>query len=144
MITFFNKHIFVKPNTVAKHIFDYSRANWDDMNQYLSSFNFDECLQSNDVEFIWSQLKSAIYNTLNLFVPKFQIKPNTSPIWFTPTIRHKLHCVHTLRRQCASHPTDNIKANLRNMEHDLQVLMNEAKSSYESNLYSATHTVIVI
>ena len=36
MIICFNKHIFVKPNTVVKHIFDYSRANWDDMNQYLS------------------------------------------------------------------------------------------------------------
>ena len=102
------------------------------MNQYLSSFNFDEYLQSNDVEFIWSQPKFAIYDTLNLFVPKFQIKSNISPKWITPTIRHKLHCVHTLRRQCTSHPTENNKAKLKNIEHDLQLLMNEAKSSYES------------
>ena len=105
MITFFNKHIFVKPNIMTKYIFDYSKANWDGMNQYLSSFNFDEYLQSNDVEFIWSQLKFDIYDTHNLFVPKFQIKSNTSPKWFTPTIRHKLHCIHTLRRKCTSHPT---------------------------------------
>ena len=69
------------------------------MNQYLFHLrNFDEYLQSNDVEFIWSQFKFATYDMLDLFVPKFQIKPNTSPKWFTPIIRHKLHCMHTLRR----------------------------------------------
>ena len=45
-------------------------SNWEDMKQYLYSYNFSHIFNSRDIKFIWEQLKVAIFNTINMFVPK--------------------------------------------------------------------------
>ena len=32
--------------------------------------DFSPCLLSNDIEFVWSTIKSAVYSGMNLFIPK--------------------------------------------------------------------------
>ena len=47
-----------------------THANWEDMNQYLYFYNFSHIFNSRDSEFIWEQLKVAIFNAINMFMPK--------------------------------------------------------------------------
>jgi len=58
------------------------------MNQYFYSYNFAQCFNSVDTEFIWDQLKTAIYNALDWYDPPIPIKTANQPKWFTPPIRH--------------------------------------------------------
>ena len=118
----------------SKCIYNYSRANWEEMNHFLHSYNFNHCLNSDDTEFIWAQLKSAIHTALNLFVPILPAKSTNQPKWFTPTIRHKVKCLRTLKRRFSIHPTGQTKQKIDNIESELQQSMAQAKSDYESHL----------
>lgn len=80
-----------------KYTLDYSKADLIGLTDSLLEVDFSVWLNSMDVEFIWSQLKSIIGETINMLVPKIKIKSNSSPRWFTPEIRRLLNCVRTLR-----------------------------------------------
>jgi len=67
------------------------------MNQYFYSYNFTHCFNSVDTEFIWDQLKTAIYNALNQYVPSIPIKTTNQPKWFTPPIRHEVNACIPLK-----------------------------------------------
>ena len=41
-------------------ILDYSKANYDGLNQFLSSIDYSICYQSENVEFVWSFVKSVL------------------------------------------------------------------------------------
>ena len=62
-----------------KHIYNYSKANWEGMNQFFHSYNFDQCLHSDNVEFIWDQLKRAIYSTQSLCIPFLPVRSINQP-----------------------------------------------------------------
>ena len=40
---------------------NYSKADFEGMRDFLMDWDFTPCLNSNDVDFIWSHIKSAIY-----------------------------------------------------------------------------------
>ena len=97
-------------------------------------FNFDKCFQSNDVESVWNELKLIIYDAMHLFIPKIKINPSRNPKWFTPSIRHRLNCLRTLRRKFIKHPTKHVALKISTLENDLNLQMARAKSDYETNL----------
>ena len=112
------------------------------MNQYLYSYNFSYIFNSRDIEFIWEQLKVAIFNAINMFVPKVPNRNANQPRWFTPIIRHKVKCLHTLRRRYEKHPMQLNKSKVNKTAIELQLAMTEAKSDYKSNLilkFAHTH-----
>ena len=51
-----------KVYTSSKLVFNYAAADLDNMNLYLSYYNYYPCLLSQDVEFIWDYIKTAIHN----------------------------------------------------------------------------------
>ena len=104
------------------------------MNQYFYSYTFNQCYNSVDTEFIWDQLKTAIYNALNWYVPTVSIKTANQPIWFTPPIKHQGKCLRTLKRRFTVCPTEKTKHKINNLESELQCLTAQAKSDYESQL----------
>jgi len=101
---------------------------------YLLDTNFDKCFQSNDVEFVWNELKLIIYGAMHLFIPKIKINSSRNPKWFTPSIRHCLNCLRTLRRKFIKHPTEQVALKISTLENDLNLQMARAKSDYETNL----------
>ena len=115
-------------------IYNYDKADWDAMNDYLINFNFQTYFNSSDVNFLWESLKSVIFDCINLFVPKVLHKPHSHPIWFTPEIKHKLNQIHSLRRKYRAHPTPNNMTKLSISEAHLQSIMSSAKLSYENSL----------
>ena len=123
-------HILSTP----KVFFDYSKADWNGMNLFFSSYNFIPIYQSNDIEFIWSHIKQVIYQALESFVPKFTTKQYQHPIWFNSKVRHELNRIHTMRRKCRIHPTTVNKKKLTVAENSLQQTMSKAKLEFESSL----------
>jgi len=125
--------------------YDYSRADWEGMYNALMNHNFHHFYLLSDVEEVWATLKHILQTTIQAFVPQFLVKKKQHPKWFTPAIKHRLNCVHSLRKKCKKKPSDNLKLKLQAEEDNLQVLITEAKSEYEAKLinnYSANNNLI--
>ena len=114
--------------------YDYSRADWEGMYNSLMGYNFHEYYQLSDVEAVWAILKHVLQTAIQAFVPQFLVKKKQHPKWFTPTIKHRLNCIRSLRRKYKEKPTDTLKLKLQAEEDNLQALIVEAKSDYESKL----------
>ena len=72
------------------------------MCDYLLDWDFDPCLSSQNVEFIWSHIKLAIITAIDKFVPTTTVSCRHShqPRWFDGSIRHNLNRLRTLRKRC--------------------------------------------
>ena len=81
--------------------------------------------------------KTAIHNASNLYIPKSRSKAQRQPTWFNSSIRHQLHCIHTLRRKHTKQPTTSNKIKLDTAEHELQQLMIQEKANYENKLINS-------
>ena len=53
-------------HTLPHLVFDYSRAEWNGLSDYLMDTDFSTCFGSNDIEFIWLTLKNTIHNVIQL------------------------------------------------------------------------------
>ena len=120
--------------TSHKFFFDYSKADFVGLCDHLLDSDFGNCLLSSDVEFVWANIKSAILNAMDIYIPKVHLKPHKHPKWFTADIRHMLNCIRTLRRKCNNHPTYCNLSKLQSLENELQNKLTAAKCSYEKFL----------
>ena len=73
---------------------------------------------------------------MNQYVPKISVKKSNQPRWFNTSIRHKIKCLRTSKRQLAKHPTESKRLKVANLQSELQLMIAEAKSDYESSLAS--------
>jgi len=79
MIFLLIEHTLSKPTTTHKQRLDYSNANWEDMNHFLSQYDFTLALNSDNIEFIWFYLKTAVNSAINLYIPKISVKETNQP-----------------------------------------------------------------
>jgi len=93
--------------------FLYSRGDYESMDDFLyQTTNTSEFQQILDTDAAWNELKSTISRACEIFIPK--ITPlKTYPKWFDASIRHKLNCVHTIRRQSRKNPSNTILVRTR-------------------------------
>ena len=115
-------------------MFDFSKADFDGLADYLLDFDFSTCFNSNNIEFIWSIIRQSIITAMHLFIPKVKVKQK-QPMWFTSNIRHHLNCIHTLKRICKKCPARNL-SKLQSCEFELQNIA--AKTNFESDLIQST------
>ena len=104
------------------------------MNQFFNQYDFTLALNSSNTEFIWSYLKTAINCAVNLYVPQVHVNKANHPKWFNSTIRHKIKCLRTIKRQLARHSTESKKLKVTSLQNEIQHMVAEAKSTYESKL----------
>ena len=120
-------------------VFDYSKANWKDMNDYLLDCDFSVCYESDDVEEIWAAFKLLVSDAVSIFVPKVRLSKNQSPKWFTAKLRHKSNCVNSLAKRTGKSPTkyklEKLAAARRELSHDIE----QAKSTFEKNHLSVSN-----
>ena len=137
-ITFSLKAIL--PKQISSHdrtIFrDYSKADFEGMQDFLLAWDFSECLSSNDVEVIWSLLSSAISAAIDQFVPLSSSSRRYShlPKWFNRELRHKLNCVRTIGRQYKSNPSHYLSQKLNTARCELSADISSVKESFQSQL----------
>ena len=87
-----------------------------------------------DIESLWSYLKQIIFEAIHLFTPRVSSRSHERPKWFTSNLRHKLNCVHSLRRKQSKKPSANLQIKLADAELSLQKDMIAAKAAFESSL----------
>ncbi|XP_065893973.1 uncharacterized protein [Dysidea avara] len=132
-----NQNCLPLHNTTTLQAYDYSKADFTSMNDFISNSNIADCLTCDDVESTWSTIKSVISEAMSLFIPKFQLQSNQYPKWFSRDIRHQLKCLHTLRRTHKRSPTPHNTAKLRLADEHFQQSVALAKSNYESSLINS-------
>ena len=94
----------------------------------------DHILSSTDVEFIWSSLKGLIHHAISLYVPKFRSRGHMYPKWFTPSLRHSLHKLHSLRRKARDSTSPHHKSAVTIAESNFESMVMECKLNYERDL----------
>ena len=131
------------PSTIPKYVYDFPKANYSAIQSYLLDFEYSPCLQSQDVEFIWHEIKSSIHNAMNMFIPKVRLRRHQFPCWYTPELRHLSKCLHSTKKRFAKHATPHLQLKINNLESEYRSKILLAKSNYESQLvqsYAGTHT----
>ena len=115
---------------------NYASADYLGMCDFLLDWDFDPCLSSLDVEFIWSHIKSAIITAIEKFVPTATVSHCHShqPRWFDGSIRHNLNRLKMLRRGCLSNPTSSRLDQLSQLESTVSDDIATAKSTHVSHL----------
>ena len=86
------------------YAFDFSKADFDGLLQYLLDSDFTECFLSDSIEYVWSVIKNLILNGMHLHIPTVKLRKQCYPKWFDSELRHLLICLHTLKRKYHRHP----------------------------------------
>ena len=115
---------------------NYASADYLGMFDYLLDWDFAPCLSSQDVEFIWSHIKSAIITAIDKFVPTATVlrRHSHQPRWFDGSIRHNLNRLRTLCKRCLSNPIPSRLDHLSQLESTLSEDIATAESTYVSHL----------
>ena len=114
----------------------YSDADYCGMSDYLLDWDFTSCYSSQDIDFIWNDIKSAILTAIDKLVPTVAITKRHShlPRWFNGSLRHDLKRVRTIRRMCITRPTPANLESLSQLDAYLRDSIAEAESSYVVSL----------
>ena len=116
------------------YVYDYPKADYNSLCSFLIDFDFTSCLLSHDVDSVWNSIKSAIYEGINLFIPRVRLRRHQYPRWYTPELRHLSKCLHTLRKKVSKKPTSYLRIKLEQQTSALSDKIQSAKSLYESQL----------
>ncbi|XP_065895940.1 uncharacterized protein [Dysidea avara] len=122
------------PSHTPPVIFDYSKANYLGLINYLSHIDYTTCEQLSDIDSIWLFIKNNITRGMDLFIPKIRTSSSQFPKWYTSNIRHQIKCLRTLRMKYKSHPTDHNLNRIKTAEDNLQNSIQQAKANFEANL----------
>lgn len=123
-----------QPTFTPQVIFDYTKANYIDLCNFLSSIDFSVCELLPDVDSIWNYIKDCITTGMHMFIPKIKLSSSQTPKWYTSNIRHQIKCLRTLRKKHKRHPTDHNLLQVQTAEKDLQNNIQLAKASFEAKL----------
>ena len=123
-------------------MFDYAKADYEGLCNFLFDTDFSYSLQSDSIEQVWSFLKDTILEGMNRFIPKVKASRRNHPIWFSPEIRHTLRCLRTQKKKCSKCPTLNNQSQLKSLECRLSELMISAKLHFEQSLSSQSSSKI--
>ena len=76
-----------------------------------------------------------------LFVPKIPLEESNQPKWYNSTIRHKIKCLRTSKRQLNRYPNARKKSQVTNLQNETQQLIAQAKTDCETRfVLSYAHT----
>lgn len=115
-------------------IFDYKKANWEGLCDYLLDSELGLCLDLDDVEEVWAMFKHIVCSAMLQFIPRFRLRANQLPKWFDADLRHKHKCLKTLRRNCRRHLSASLLAKLKSSEESFNHLSKQSKARYERDL----------
>ena len=84
-------------------------------------------------------IKTSVSKAMSANIPKFKPRTRQYPKWFSPTFRHQLKCLHTLRKTCKHSPTSYKLERLAHAESEFQQNIVKTKSLYEANLIHSSN-----
>lgn len=122
------------PCVSSSIVFDYSRANWEEFCDYLLDCDFSVCLEDLDVELIWATFKLIVSEAMSKFIPQIQLRKYQFPRWFTPILRHKHKCLHTIEKKYNNSPSEANLNKFREAKASFILEAESAKAVFESGL----------
>ena len=125
-------HLYLNPHLVM--FFDFCKADYESILSFLLESDFSAVFGSSDIEFVWSVIKSFIYEAMLLYIPRMLVKHYQGPKWFNSDVQHHQKCLRTLKRKFNIHPTQERKNKILKMERLLQSKLVQAKSDYQTKL----------
>ena len=63
-------------------IYNYMKANYEELQLYLDSIVFSSCFVSGDFNVTWNSIKDIIYTAIDIFIPKVKLKRHSSTEWY--------------------------------------------------------------
>ena len=105
---------------------NYSKANWEGINQFLSQYNFDLLFSLPDSDTKWAFIKNAILVAVHQFTPCVRSRSQYRPRWFNFEIQHQLNRIHTMRRTARAKPTQYNITKLETAEQQLSLDIQKA------------------
>ena len=122
-----------KPSS-PQFIYNYKKANYEELQLYLVSTDFSSCFDSGDLNVTWNSIKDIIYIAIDLFIPKTKLKCHPSPKWYNSSIRHKINLLHSAKKKARVDPSPHILSRLASLEECLSKEITGAKRAYEVNV----------
>ena len=104
------------------------------MSSFLLDHDFSSYYQSSDIEFLWHYIKDIILSFISLYTPVIKKRSHHQPPWFTSSIWHQLHRVHSLRTKCKHNPSPHNASILSAAESTLHTDISTARVAFESLL----------
>ena len=114
----------------------YSKTNLSAIKYYFDHLDPLTFHLSHDANLACNFLSSLLLDVRMRCIPHTTLS-HSSPKWFNTEVRHRLNCIHTLRRRCKKHPSPTITAKLAEEETKLLHLMEKTKSDYESKIIAS-------
>ena len=68
-VTFRLSYVPVTSSSSAKSLFDYSKADWTGLLEYLLNYDFDLPFHD-DIDIVWESLKDLFLSSLHMYVPE--------------------------------------------------------------------------
>ena len=123
----------------TSYVLNFSKCDFDSLNNCLLDADFTPCFVHDNFTSSWQLFKSIILEAISFFTPKVKLKSCQPPRWFTPVIcHHHLNCIHTIKKQAKCNPSPHNLSKLHNEEQQLETLMTQVRTEYESQLFSNT------
>ena len=72
----------VKLKSSKRKMYNYKKANWEEMNRDLNRVSWDSYLQYTDAESAWINFKKILFQIIDKHIPIVTIKDKGSPPWF--------------------------------------------------------------
>ena len=107
------------------------------MSSFLLDHDFNPYYQSSDIEFLWHYIKHTIFSSISLYTLVIKKRSHLQPPWFTSSIRHQLHKVHSLRKKCKHNLSPHNAFILSAAESTLHTDISTARVAFESPLVDA-------
>ena len=115
-------------------VYAYNKIDFEGLNSFLLDYDFSPLYLSNGIEFAWNIFMGVLLTSISLFTPLTKIKSASLPHWFTPSIRHQLHKIHSLRKHYRSQPSSFNLYRLTSAECLLQLSMCDARVDFEGQM----------
>ena len=96
-------HSAYTTSSLSRVSLDYRRADFDGISCFLLDHDFSSYYKSYDIEFLWRYLIDTILSSISLFTPAVKKRFHYYPQWFTSSIKHQLHKVHSQWKEWRNH-----------------------------------------
>ena len=114
----------------ARYVFNFKRANFDNVRSALSASNFSEVYVAPDVDSAWTKFKGIFMNVINKYIPTVKIKDCSAPAWIDAEVRHLRNKKETAWRRAKREDSPESWASFRKLRNRLKNMIHDKHTDY--------------
>ena len=121
----FDINVNVRPKKSPKRsVFNYSKANWPDLNHSVKRMNWEHALNSPVIDTSWNAFKSIIDRESCTYIPKKTLKSQFQPPWFDSNCERILKEKDKWRRKYKESNSESDREKVRSLNKEFRKTMN--------------------